>query len=69
MEKHIDADETQDWWRCPMCIQWFHEACFEQCFFCLINLSDGLIFLIFVFDLRLAVFDVLFLNYMFPISL
>ena len=32
MEKQIDADETQDWLRCPMCMQWLHETCFEQCF-------------------------------------
>ena len=30
MEKHMDADKTQDLLRCPMCMQWFHEACFEQ---------------------------------------
>ena len=30
MEKHIHADETQDWLRCTMCMQWFHGACFEQ---------------------------------------
>ena len=21
MEKHMDADETQDWLRCPICMQ------------------------------------------------
>ena len=30
MEKHIDADETQDWLRCRMCRKLFHEVCFEQ---------------------------------------
>ena len=26
----MDAEETQDWFRCSLCMQWFHEACFEQ---------------------------------------
>ena len=30
IEKHMDAGETQDCLRCPMCMQWLHEACFEQ---------------------------------------
>ena len=53
----------------PCAYNGFMKRALNSVFFCLINLSDGLIFLIFVFDLRLAVFDVLFLNYMFPISL
>ena len=53
MEKQIDADETQNWLRCPMCMHWLHETCLQQCFFWLINLSNGLIFLIFVLDLGL----------------
>ena len=50
----------------PCACNGFIKRALNSVFFCLINLSDGLIF---VFDLRLAVFDVLFLNYMFPISL
>lgn len=30
METFMDENETQDWLRCPICFQWFHEACFEQ---------------------------------------
>ena len=29
-EKRMDVDEIQDWLRCPMCMQRFHDACFEQ---------------------------------------
>lgn len=28
--RHMEVDETEDWLRCPMCMQWFHEDCFEQ---------------------------------------
>ena len=24
MERHMDVDESQDWLRCPICMQWFH---------------------------------------------
>ena len=30
LERHMEDDETEDWLRCPMCMQWFHEGCFEQ---------------------------------------
>ena len=30
MEKHMHANETQDWLRCPICMQWLHDAYFEQ---------------------------------------
>ena len=28
MEKHMDVHETKAWLRCPVYVQWFHEACF-----------------------------------------
>ena len=28
--KYMDDDKTEDWLRCPLCQQWYHEGCFEQ---------------------------------------
>ena len=30
MGKHMDVHETKAWLRCPVCVQWFHEACFFE---------------------------------------
>ena len=30
MGKHMDVDETKAWLRCPVWVQWFHNACFFE---------------------------------------
>ena len=29
MKKYLEENEVEDWLKCPMCNQWFHEKCFE----------------------------------------
>ena len=29
MKKYLEENEAEDWLKCPMCHQWFHEKCFE----------------------------------------
>ena len=28
-EQHLGEEEPTDWLRCPICVQWFHDTCFE----------------------------------------
>ena len=29
MKKYLEENEAEDWLKCPMCHQWFHEKCLE----------------------------------------
>ena len=29
LKKYSEENEAEDWLKCPMCHQWFHEKCFE----------------------------------------
>ena len=28
LQKYENSNEVEDWLKCPICLQWFHETCF-----------------------------------------